>query len=52
MSVRTININGVAGVTLRGNKFGVGNVTDNLCECCNVVDTPSAARCVNVVAED
>ena len=52
VSVRTININGVAGVTLRGNKFGVGNVTDNLCECCNVVDTPSAARCVNVVAED
>lgn len=60
VSVRTININGVEHVTLKGNKFignistgprwhgGRGNITDNLCMCCTVVDTPREARCVDV----
>jgi hypothetical protein len=51
VSVRTINLNGVRGAQVRGNQFGSGNVTDNLCECCTVVDQPSAQRCVDVVAE-
>ena len=36
---------------LKGNVFDNGaNVTENLCECCTVVDTPRAARCVGVKA--
>ena len=50
VSVRSINVNGVNGVTIRGNRWGEakGNVTDNLCQCCTVVDTPRDARCVDV----
>eukprot|EP01043_Picozoa_sp_COSAG02_P017174 COSAG02_NODE_773_length_17343_cov_61.240373_7_plen_72_part_00 len=41
----------VRGAQVRGNQFGSGTVTDNLCECCTVVDQPPAQRCVDVVAE-
>ena len=51
VSLRTINLNGVSQVVLRGNAFKVGNVTDNLCACCVVVETAdAAARCTGVVA--
>ena len=53
MSVRAISLNGVNGVLLKGNRFdntGGGNITDNLCECCTVVETPQSERCVGVRA--
>ena len=49
VSVRTINVNGVKGVTFKGNVFSnSGNITDNLCLCCTVVDTPKGVRCSDV----
>jgi hypothetical protein len=53
VSVRTINLNGVSRVTLKGNVFtgaaaGSENITHNVCECCTVVDTPQDARCAEV----
>ena len=52
--MRAISLNGVAQVHLRGNTFKAGNITDNLCACCVVVETGNAGgplprRCSGVV---
>ena len=48
-SFRAISLNGVDGVSIRGNSFEQGgNATENLCECCTVVEADPATRCANV----
>lgn len=47
VTIRAISLDGVEDVVLRGNSFPEGNVTDNTCACCSVVDT-FKSRCAQV----
>jgi hypothetical protein len=50
VSEKCIDLNGVAGVVLRGNRFParMGNATGNTCVCCTTVDTAGSGRCTDV----
>lgn len=53
VSEHAIDLNGVARVTLKGNRFptGMGNATDNTCQCCTTVDITrdqTGSRCQSI----
>ena len=50
VSEKSIDLNGVVGVVLRGNRFParMGNATGNTCVCCTTVDTAGSGRCTDV----
>eukprot|EP01051_Picozoa_sp_SAG22_P003039 SAG22_NODE_143_length_17909_cov_34.254969_5_plen_1151_part_00 len=47
-SFPAISLNGVDGAVVRHNSCAEGNATDNVCECCTVVEADPAARCANI----